>query len=477
MGRIWQAVRHGIAREREEKRPHLNAHERQFQAAAIEILETPASPTARIFAGLIIVFATGALAWSWFGRIDTFATVQGKIIPIGKVQVIEPLITGRVKAIHVKSGDHVVAGQTLLELDPAEQVAERQKLAGNLAVAEVSAARLRSMIDEVDDGSPLAEASFTPPASAPSSVIDLQQQRMRQALAAYKAEQASFEADIAQKTVEVDRGARTLAERRKLVSLTDDRLDVFETLEGRGLGIKSRTIDARQSRQDQLLAVVTDEGRIAELEATKSALEARKRERHEAFLDKLTTELTDTDRDIGTLRQDLAKAELFERASTLKAPVSGRVQQVEVSTIGQVVQTGRRLMVVVPDGTALEVEAMLLNKDKGFVREGQDARIKLEAFPFTRYGTLNGTVQSVSNDAIPAKPSTGANEAPQDTAGPLVFPVRVALAGTTIRADGEDVELTPGMSVTAEIKTGDRRVIEFLLDPLMEMKDEAFHER
>lgn len=333
------------------------------------------------------------------------------------------------------------------------------------------------MIDGINSGAPLTDASFVAPSNAPSSIVDLQQQRMRQALAAYEAEQASFAADIAQKSVEIDRGARTRAERKKLVSLTGDRLDVFETLEGRGLGIKSRTIDARQSQQDQLLAVATDEERIAELEATRSALEARKRERHEAFLDKLTTELTDTDRDIGTLRQDLAKAELFERASTLKAPVAGRVQQVEVSTRGEVVQTGKRLMVVVPDGTALEAEAMLLNKDKGFVREGQDARVKLEAFPFTRYGTLNGTVQPVSNDAIPAKPSQGDNEAAQDTAGPLVFPVRVALKETSVRADGQNVQLTPDMSVTAEIKTGDRRVIQFLLDPLMEMKDEAFHER
>jgi hemolysin D len=460
MGRIWQAVRHGIARERQEKRPRLNADERQFQAASIEILETPASPTARVFAGLIIVFACGAVAWSWFGRIDTFATVQGKIIPIGKVQVIEPLITGRVKAIHAKSGDHVQAGQTLVE---------------------VSAARLRSMIKAVDERMPLIEARFTAPSNAPSSLIDLQQQRMRQSLAAYEAEQLSLAADIAAKKVEIERGAKTLAERQKLVNLTGDRLDVFEELEGRGLGIKSRTIDARQSKQDQLLAVVTDEGHIAELGATKSALEARKRERHEAYLDKLMTELTDTDKEIGTLRQDLTKAELFERASTLKAPVSGRVQQVEITTFGEVVQTGQRLMVVVPDGTALEVEAMLLNKDKGFVREGQSARIKLEAFPFTRYGTLDGSVQSVSNDAIPAKPTAGTKEAAPDTAqqtaGPLVFPVRIAMADTSIRADGQDVPLTPGMSVTAEIKTGDRRVIEFLLDPLMEMKDEAFHER
>jgi len=137
--------------------------------------------------------------------------------------------------------------------------------------------------------------------------------------------------------------------------------------------------------------------------------------------------------------------------------------------------------VIVPDGTKLEIEAMLLNRDKGFVHEGQQARVKLEAFPFTRYGTLDGKVLTVSNDAIPTGAPQQAPGAKQETArnaaGPLVFPVRIALNETSIRVEGSDVLLTPGMSVTAEVKTGDRRVLEFLLDPLMEMTDEAFHER
>lgn len=197
------------------------------------------------------------------------------------------------------------------------------------------------------------------------------------------------------------------------------------------------------------------------------------------YLDRITNEWIEVDRNIGILRQDLAKAVLLERASVLSSPVAGRVQQVEVGTLGDVVQTGQQLMVVVPDGTALEIEAMLLNKDKGFVREGQQARIELEAFPFTRYGTLDGKVATVSNDAIPtgAAVRAGSGGPAQGTAGPLLFPVRIALEQSTIRADGQDVALTPGMSITAEIKTGSRRVIEFLLDPLMEMKDEAFHER
>jgi hemolysin D len=479
MGHYWQAVKSGVAREAQNKRPRLNRDEREFQAAAVEILETPASPAARIFAALIMLFATGALAWSWFGHVDTHAVLQGKLIPIGKVQVIEPLITGTVKAIHVKAGDHVAAGDLLVELDPAEYATERQKVAGSLAVAEISAARLNALVEAVNNEVPAVDAGFAAPVGAPPALVDLQHLQMRQSLAAHYAEQASLEADIAQKQVEIDRGRRTLVERRKLVGLTGDRLSIFMELEERGVGIKSQTIDARQGEQDQLMAMVAEEGRIAELKAAVDALSARKQERREAFLDKAITELIETDRNIGVLRQDLAKAELFERASVLKSPVAGRVQQLEVNTLRQVVQTGQEMMVIVPDGTMLEIEAMLLNKDKGFVREGQDVRVKLEAFPFTKYGTLSGKVLSVSNDAIAAGASQEASggEAVRETAGPLVFPVRIALNETSIRVDGEDVVLTPGISVAAEVKTGDRRVIEFLLDPLVEMTDEAFHER
>ncbi|RWE06225.1 MAG: HlyD family type I secretion periplasmic adaptor subunit [Mesorhizobium sp.] len=480
MGRYWQAIKEGVAREAENKRPTLNRDERAFQAAAIEILETPASPAARIFSGLIMLFAAGALAWSWFGRVDTHATIQGKLIPIGKVQVIEPLITGTVKALHVKTGDHVTAGNMLVELEPAEYAAERQKYAGNLAAAEVSKARLKALVDAVADGIPSTDAQLVAPPNAPAPLVDLQRLQMRQSLAAYQAEQESLEAEIAQKQIEIERSNKSLVERRKLVSLAGDRLLVFEQLEKRQVGIKTNTIDARQGEQSQVIAVVADEGQIAQLEATITTLGAQKRARREAYLDKVATELIEIERSIGVLRQDLAKAELFERASLLKSPVAGRVQQLEVNTLGEVVQTGQRLMVIVPDGTALEIEAMLLNRDKGFVHEGQEARVKLEAFPFTKYGTLNGKVLTVSNDAIPA----GAPQAPapreetaRDAAGPLVFPVRIALNETSIRVEGKDVVLTPGMSVTAEIRTGNRRVIEFLLDPLMEMTDEAFHER
>ncbi len=153
-----------------------------------------------------------------------------------------------------------------------------------------------------------------------------------------------------------------------------------------------------------------------------------------------------------------------ERHTRLVAPVAGTVQQLAVHTVGDVVQTGERLMIVVPDGTTLEVEAMLPNKDNGFVHAGQSARIKVEAFPFTRYGLIEGTVRSVSNDAVALDEG-------------LVFPVRIAVKRDTIMAHGRHMKLTPGMAVTAEIRTGDRRIIDYLLSPLARYADEAMRER
>lgn len=210
-------------------------------------------------------------------------------------------------------------------------------------------------------------------------------------------------------------------------------------------------------------------------------MEARKFAAQQSFVDRNITELVEANRQLSDLRQELAKAELYEKASVLTAPVSGTVQQLQVHTIGEVVQAGQQLMIIVPDGMHYEVEGTLLNKDKGFVREGQNVRIKLDAFPYTRYGTLSGQVVDISNDAVSQhsgmdNPLAGGGPAGGSPAE-LVFPIRISLKATTIEADGETVPITSGMMVTAEVKTGNKRVIEYLLDPLLRMGDESLHER
>jgi hemolysin D len=145
------------------------------------------------------------------------------------------------------------------------------------------------------------------------------------------------------------------------------------------------------------------------------------------------------------------------------------VQQLAVHTIGGVVTPAQPLLIVVPQDHPVEVEAQLENKDVGFVREGQSAEIKIETFPFTLYGTIPGTVLTVSDDAVSIDKSK-----PEDV---LVFATRVSLASGTILVGGKNVHLSPGMVVTVEIKTGRRRVIEYLLSPVLKSLQESLRER
>ncbi len=149
----------------------------------------------------------------------------------------------------------------------------------------------------------------------------------------------------------------------------------------------------------------------------------------------------------------------------LRSPVDGVVQQLSVHTVGGVVTPAETLMHVVPRTGPLEVRCRVLNKDIGFIRAGQVAEVKVEAFPFTKYGIIDGLVLHISKDAIP------------DEKLGLVYDARIVMAATQIFADSRMINLSPGMTVTAEIKTGKRKIIEYLLSPLMRYQDEALRER
>ena len=181
---------------------------------------------------------------------------------------------------------------------------------------------------------------------------------------------------------------------------------------------------------------------------------------------KQTTEtLAEATQKLAAIRQEIVKAQVRTDAQILRAPVDGVIQQLAIHTIGGVVTPAQELMVIVPDEEALEVEALLENKDIGFVEEGQKAEVKIDAFPFTKYGTIDAELVDISNDAVV-----------DDTKG-LVFKTQVALARSFIQVDKRKVNLSPGMTVTVEVKTGKRRVIEFFIAPLLRYKQESIRER
>jgi len=481
MGHYWDVVRASVAAQREEKaKPKRNRHEREFQPAAIEIMETPASPVGRFLAFLIIAFAISAITWSFIGRIDIFASLQGKIVPTGQVKVIEPLITATVSAIHVKEGQKVKAGDLLIEFDPTEQTADRTRLAEDLTAARLIESRLVFTHKAALAGILPQDVEFLVPAGTPPNLAALHTRLMRNSLSAYYAELNSLKSEIGQRGFQRKRFENSIVERKKLVAVMTERIEMYNSLAKEGAGTRARYLEGAQLLYEQRADLVSDEGRLYEIDAEMRSLALKGLERKAAFLEKIITEQAENESRITSLRQELRKAKKREDQSRLYAPVSGTVQQLVVYTLGDVVASGQQLMIIVPDNVGLQVEAFLLNRDKGFVRVGQKVKVKLESFPFTKYGIIDGEVMDVSNDAIDqnaaANSAAGAQQA-SAPAGALVFPVRIKLAREDIRADGRTVALTPGMSLTAEVKTGNRRVIEFLLSPLLRWQDEALRER
>ena len=296
-------------------------------------------------------------------------------------------------------------------------------------------------------------------------MVQGQRQLLASRLAAYQAELAAIDGDIAQAQAERKAGRVTFKRQEAMVATLREMAEQRRDLLERGSGSRAQYLDTAQHLYEEEANLARAEGQWLSAEARIAALRGRKTERRAAVLAEAIAEREEVRKRLSAVGEELKKAIVRQQRMQLTSPVDGTVLQLAVHTLGEVVQTGEQLMIVVPNDVGLEVEALLLNKDKGFVSGGDEAEVKLEAFPFTKYGTIPAEVTLVSNDAVE-----------QEDRG-LVFPTRLALARNWIRAEGDNVPLTPGMAVTVEVKTGKRRVIEYLLTPLLRYRDEAIRER
>lgn len=436
--------------------------EREFLPAALEILETPANPAGRALALALAAFFVIAVGWAIIGKIDIVAVSQGRIVPVGGVKQIQPREIGNVTAIHVSDGQHVEQDDLLIELDPTASEVDKDQLQRERVESLIEIARLTAFIRGLNGQSP----DYAPPEEGlDPAIISMHRNRLDSDIAAYQAEIASMEAELSRRIA--DRAA-IQAEVQKLkdvIPLMAEREDSLLKLLEKGITPKPVWQEAKTLLIESQHNVLIQRHRLAEAE---SGMEAAVKEQHRMTADRLQqaySELAEARKSFEQSDLALRKALNREEQHQLRAPVSGVVQQLAVHTVGGVVQPAEPLMLIVPDDAELIVRAQILNRDKGFVEVGQAAEVKLESFNFTKYGTIDGEVTSVSSDAI------------EDENLGLVYDTRVSLSAISIIADGRDVPLTPGMSVTVEIKTGKRRVIDFLLSPLQRYQDEAIRER
>jgi hemolysin D len=459
--------------------PRRNRHELEFLPAALEIVETPPSPAGRATALALAGFLVVALVWAWFGHVDVVAVADGRIVPDEGSKLIQPKELGVVRNIHVRDGQSVRAGDMLIELDPTESAADRDRLVREVMETEIEGIRLHATLDAADAGTPAAIAALSPPEGADPTLALLHRELLRSRLGEYQSRIAALGNELAQRQAERSGILAEQAKLRTTLPLIRERVEALQYLARKDLTPKLSALELQQELIEAEQDLQIQNHRLTQLDAQIVTLRDSRRQAEQEFRGATLTAIAEAERKLAGLRQELIKAEDRRRRLQLTAPIDGVVQQLDVHTIGGVVTPAQKLMVIVPRDAKLQIEALVLNRDIGFVREGQEAEIKVETFPFTKYGLLRGQVLHLSRDALTPTPAANAAEG-QDRArtpdGP-VYTARVSMDRTVMAVDGQEIPLGPGMAVSVEIRTDQRRVIEYLLAPLLRYRQESLRER
>lgn len=469
----------------------MEARDLEFLPAALEILETPPAPKRVATMLTICGFAAAALTWSFFGKLDIHATAWGKIEASGRSKPIQPLEPGKIAAIAVTDGQQVKAGDLLVALDDAEAKADAAAAREARDAARAEASRRRASIaaaralagGKKGDAEPAFEAE-TP-------------ERLR------RREQAVFEADrmflddsltniarqIEQRDATLKKLQASIDEQTALIRTARERVGVRESSVKLNVGTKINLFDAQESLQRSQAQIASDRGQQGETRAAIAELASQRAKTISQFVADNEAKLAEAERKAEDFAQQAAKADAKLARTRLVAPIDGVVLQLGVTTIGQVVTSGQQLMTIAPVDGALQVEVFVSNLDIGFVHAGQRAEVKVDAFPFTRFGVAPAVVTRIAADAIDeqeakrrqsnlasAPQAAGTGAAPGQPQS-FVFPVTLTLDKPTLDVYGRAAPLAPGMTVTAEIKTDQRRVIDYLLSPLAKVTSEAMRER
>jgi hemolysin D len=444
----WQA-RHELAG------PKRLADETAFLPAALSLQEMPVHPAPRRAAVVICSLFALALLWSIFGKIDIVAVAQGRIVVSERTKTIQPLTTSVVSKVLVKDGDTVKAGQVLIELDATTANADQASVGEQLQTADAELQRTTSLLASLNSGRTPAPAKLRPEDTAQ-----------------LQAEWQDITARLAKLDAEAHRREAEAGTVREAIAKLDATLPLAKQREADVKGLAEQGFMNQHAGQDRSRERIELERDLALQHARLAeavAAIAESRRNRAAYQAETQRTLRERQGQAKTKREQLAqersKTEQRTRLTQLTAPVDGTVQQLAVHTAGGVVTEAQVLMIVVPKDAEVTAEVVLENKDVGFVGAGQLAEVKLETFPFTRYGTVHATVTQLSADAV------------NDEKRGAIFPATLKLQQTHLNVDGKRITLAPGMNLSAEIKTGKRRVIDYLLSPVQRAGNESLKER
>lgn len=459
-------------------RQKRRSHELQFLPPALEILETPALPLPWAGSWAIVIIAVAALLWGTLGFVDIVATAQGRIVPSGRSQPIQGVTAGKVERIHVVEGQEVAAGDVLIEFDTRESRAELERM-----VAE-----RRSFLSDIERITAALAIEKDSLDGELHKALDLESMKPEHAellqsqISGHIAKLKRVEAQIQENSVSIQMTRQAHAKLTKIRPLVQERVTALEPLVRRGLSPKPSLLEQRQRLIEVAADIKSQTAKLEQLTFVGLQLNQQYEELIAEYRRTLLVELLNVHAHLRGADQMIAVLNKKLDDGVIRAPVGGYVYQLSVTTPGAALQPGGVAMIIVPKDVPVEIEAVLEGKDSGFVAVGQKVEVKIDAYPFTQHGLLEGRVALISADSsavnlggmTPDNSKASADEQFRRQG----YTIRVELESNSgVFLSGTPYLLKPGMSAIAEIKTGQRRLIQYIFSPLQTKVQEAARER
>ena len=463
LARYQAVLQHAWAHRTELAGPQRLADEVAFLPAALSLQDTPVHPAPRRLAwGLMLLFVL-ALLWACLGEVDIVAVAPGRIMVSDRTKLIQPLEASVVKAVLVKDGDRVRKGQVLVELDGQMASADQASVQEQLKSQASEMLRSQALLQSLSSGkmlTPVLRGLEAELVQDPATQAQLQSEWQD-----IRAKLAKLDAEAARRQSEMATVGASIAKLQATLPLAQTREADYLRLVDQGYISGHATQDKTRERIELERDLNVQRARLAE--AQSGANESRQAQvAYQAETRRnLSDRLAQASSRHSQLLAEARKATQRQKQTQLSAPVDGVVQQLAIHSVGGVVTPAQALMVVVPDSTEVTAEVAIANQDIGFVNLGQIASVKLETFSYTKYGTVEATVDVLTADAV------------TDEKRGSYYPATLTLRQKDMLIDGKRMALSPGMNITAEIKTGKRRVIEFLLSPVQRAGSESLRER
>lgn len=429
--------------------PQDDRHE--FKPLLVEIEERPLNPLGRTVFWIVIAAILFTFLWMFFGKVDIVVTARGKIIPSGEVKTVQPLNIGVVRSILIQPGDYVEKGQVLMEIDPSDIDPELASTRADYQRVGLEIQRISALLDN-RDFSPAAGDVAPDVLRVQQKIFHAEKNRLNTQIRVKQEILAQLEEKLAAEY-------RTADQARYMTGILSERLDRLEQV--RDIVSRDEYEQTQSQAKQYETEYIASTHRIAEIKALKLQTDQEIDYIKKEFRNRLLAELSEKKQDFLYLQARIERAEFISTRQQITSPVNGHISQLLFHTTGGVVTPAEALAHIVPVNTPLLVKAVLLSKDAGFVAAHMAASIKLDAFNFQKYGTLDASVVRVSKDSI------------EDERLGLIYETYIAPEQLSLIVDGKETLISPGMGVTAEINVGKRRIIEFFIYPLIRYLDEG----